>query len=147
MWSFNTTLLAFICFHFMNSGACVHGIKLVFFFVFLMMCISGQMTAELRNFLELTLPKVKEGKKPKFSLGVAEPKLGSHIYEVTKIPCQSNEFVLELLRGVRMHFDKFIENLKVGFLNNLFSKFNALQNFLTELVPMTFFLIISSIYQ
>ncbi|CAA2986257.1 nucleolar protein 56-like [Olea europaea var. sylvestris] len=74
----------------------------------------GQMTAELRNFLELTLPKVKEGKKPKFSLGVAEPKLGSHIYEVTKIPCQSNEFVLELLRGVRMHFDKFIENLKPG---------------------------------
>ncbi|KAK6127606.1 hypothetical protein DH2020_038644 [Rehmannia glutinosa] len=74
----------------------------------------GQMTDELRNFLELTLPKVKEGKKPKFSLGVAEPKLGSHIYEVTKIPCQSNEFVLELLRGVRLHFERFIENLKPG---------------------------------
>ncbi|KAK6153934.1 hypothetical protein DH2020_013573 [Rehmannia glutinosa] len=72
------------------------------------------MTDELRNFLELTLPKVKEGKKPKFSLGVAEPKLGSHIYEVTKIPCQSNEFVLELLRGVRLHFERFIENLKPG---------------------------------
>nr|XP_016437582.1 PREDICTED: nucleolar protein 56-like [Nicotiana tabacum] len=74
----------------------------------------GQMTDELRNFLELTLPKVKEGKKPKFSLGLAEPKLGSHIHEVTKFPCQSNEFVLELLRGVRLHFDKFIENLKSG---------------------------------
>ncbi|KAL3617556.1 hypothetical protein CASFOL_037877 [Castilleja foliolosa] len=74
----------------------------------------GQMTDELRNFLELTLPKVKEGKKPKFSLGVTEPKLGSHISEVTKIPCQSNEFVLELLRGVRLHFDRFIENLKPG---------------------------------
>ncbi|CAA3002947.1 nucleolar 56-like [Olea europaea subsp. europaea] len=74
----------------------------------------GQMTDELRSFLELTLPKVKEGKKPKFSLGVAEPKLGSHICEVTKIPCQSNEFVLELLRGVRLHFDRFIENLKPG---------------------------------
>ncbi|KAL2457260.1 nucleolar protein NOP56 [Forsythia ovata] len=74
----------------------------------------GQMTDELRNFLELTLPKVKEGKKPKFSLGVAEPKLGSHICEVTKIPCQSNEFVLELLRGLRLHFDRFIENLKPG---------------------------------
>ncbi|CAA2992821.1 nucleolar 56-like [Olea europaea subsp. europaea] len=72
------------------------------------------MTDELRNFLELTLPKVKEGKKSKFSLGVAEPKLGSHIFEVTKIPCQSNEFVLELLRGVRLHFDRFIENLKPG---------------------------------
>ncbi|KAL8556596.1 hypothetical protein ACS0TY_004158 [Phlomoides rotata] len=74
----------------------------------------GQMTDELRNFLELTLPKVKEGKKPKFSLGMAEPKLGSHIHEVTKIPCQSNEFVLELLRGIRLHFDRFIENLKPG---------------------------------
>ncbi|GFZ03809.1 NOP56-like pre RNA processing ribonucleoprotein [Actinidia rufa] len=74
----------------------------------------GHMTDELRNFLELNLPKVKEGKKPKFSLGVAEPKIGSHILEVTKIPCQSNEFVLELLRGVRLHFDRFIENLKSG---------------------------------
>ncbi|KAK9278100.1 hypothetical protein L1049_027658 [Liquidambar formosana] len=74
----------------------------------------GLMTDELRNFLELNLPKVKEGKKPKFSLGVAEPKIGSHIFEVTKIPCQCNEFVLELLRGVRMHFDRFIKDLKPG---------------------------------
>ncbi|CAH9116277.1 unnamed protein product [Cuscuta europaea] len=74
----------------------------------------GQMTDELRNFLELTLPKVKEGKKAKFKLGLAEPKLGSHIVEVTKIPCESNEFVLELLRGVRLHFEKFIGNLKSG---------------------------------
>ncbi|KAK4339745.1 hypothetical protein RND71_041207 [Anisodus tanguticus] len=69
----------------------------------------GQMTEELQNFLELSLPKVKEGKKAKFSLGLAEPKLGSHIQEVTKIPCQSNEFVLEILRGVRLHFEKFID--------------------------------------
>lgn len=74
----------------------------------------GQMTEELQNFLERSLPKVKEGKKAKFSLGLAEPKLGSHIHEVTKIPCQSNEFVLEILRGVRLHFGKFIENLKPG---------------------------------
>ncbi|KAL3349794.1 hypothetical protein AABB24_022723 [Solanum stoloniferum] len=74
----------------------------------------GQMTEELQNFLERSLPKVKEGKKAKFSLGLAEPKLGSHIHEVTKIPCQSNEFVLEILRGVRLHFEKFIENLKTG---------------------------------
>ncbi|KAF9599993.1 hypothetical protein IFM89_002466 [Coptis chinensis] len=72
----------------------------------------GLMTDELRNFLELNLPKVKEGKKAKFSLGVAEPKLGSHIFEETNIPCQSNEFVLELLRGVRQHFVRFIKDLK-----------------------------------
>ncbi|KAK4756239.1 hypothetical protein SAY87_006366 [Trapa incisa] len=74
----------------------------------------GIMTDELRNFLELNLPKVKDSKKAKFSLGVAEPKIGSHISEVTKIPCQSNEFVLELLRGVRLHFDRFIKDLKPG---------------------------------
>ncbi|XP_008796174.1 nucleolar protein 56-like [Phoenix dactylifera] len=72
----------------------------------------GLMTDELRNFLEINLPKPKEGKKVKFSLGVAEPKVGSQIFEVTKIPCQSNEFVLELLRGVRLHFDRFIKDLK-----------------------------------
>ncbi|XP_010534767.1 PREDICTED: nucleolar protein 56 [Tarenaya hassleriana] len=74
----------------------------------------GLMTDELRSFLELNLPKVKEGKKSKFSLGLAEPKLGSHVCEATKIPCQSNEFVLELLRGVRQHFDRFIKDLKPG---------------------------------
>ncbi|KAE8736303.1 Nucleolar protein 56 [Hibiscus syriacus] len=74
----------------------------------------GLMTDELRSFLELNLPKVKEGKKSKFSLVVAEPNLGSHISETIKITCQSGEFILELLRGVRLHFDKFIKDLKPG---------------------------------
>ncbi|KAJ0263918.1 Nop domain-containing protein [Hirschfeldia incana] len=74
----------------------------------------GYMSDELRSFLELNLPKVKEGKTPKFSLGVSEPKIGSCIFEATKIPCQSNEFVHELLRGVRQHFDRFIKDLKSG---------------------------------
>jgi nucleolar protein 56 len=74
---------------------------------------AGIMTDELRSFLELNLPKPKEGKKAKYSLGVVEPKVGSHISEVTGIPCQSNEFVQELLRGVRLHFDRFISELKV----------------------------------
>ncbi|XP_078432907.1 nucleolar protein 56-like [Wolffia australiana] len=72
----------------------------------------GILTDELRNFLESTFPKTKEGKKPKYSLGLAEPKIGSQISETTKIPCQSNEFVLELLRGVRLHFDRLIDSLK-----------------------------------
>jgi len=78
------------------------------------------MTDELRSFLELNLPKPKEGKKAKYSLGVVEPKVGSQIAEVTGIPCQSNEFVQELLRGVRLHFDRFIKELKVVFSHNIF---------------------------
>lgn len=74
----------------------------------------GIMTDELRTVLETNLPKVKEGKKAKFSLGVAESKIGSHIHEATKIPVQSNEFVGELIRGVRQHFDKFVGDLKQG---------------------------------
>ncbi|XP_054806642.1 nucleolar protein 56-like [Prosopis cineraria] len=74
----------------------------------------GLLTDELRSFLEINLPKVKEGKKVKFSLGVVDPKIGSQISEVSKIPCQSNEFVGELLRGVRLHFDRFLNDLKPG---------------------------------
>lgn len=83
--------------------------------------LSGLLTDELRSFLELNLPKVKEGKKAKFSLGVADPKIGSQIAEVTKIPCQSNEFVGELLRGVRLHFDRFMKDLKVSIFSGLVS--------------------------
>ncbi|GMH25150.1 hypothetical protein Nepgr_026993 [Nepenthes gracilis] len=75
----------------------------------------GMMTNELRNFLELNLPKPKvKDSEPSFVLGVADPKIGAHISEETKIPCRSNEFVLELLRGVRLHFERFIKDLKPG---------------------------------
>lgn len=87
--------------------------------------LSGLLTDELRSFLELNLPKVKEGKKAKFSLGVADPKIGSQIAEVTKIPCQSNEFVGELLRGVRLHFDRFMKDLKVRIFFGLFSVYTS----------------------
>ncbi|KAE8708773.1 hypothetical protein F3Y22_tig00110332pilonHSYRG00182 [Hibiscus syriacus] len=68
----------------------------------------------LSTLFAVTWRSFKEGKKSKFSLGVAEPKLGSHISGTTKITCQSGEFVLELLRGVRLHFDNFIRDLKHG---------------------------------
>ena len=54
---------------------------------------------------------MKAGKKAKFSLGVYEPKLGSAIQEATSIPCVSNEHTSEILRGVRMHFDRFVKGL------------------------------------
>jgi len=42
--------------------------------------------------MSLIVPKVK---KFKFSIGVAEPKIGSQISEVTTIPGQWNKFVKE----------------------------------------------------
>ncbi|KAG6619044.1 hypothetical protein I3842_Q110700 [Carya illinoinensis] len=74
----------------------------------------GIMTDELRSFLELNLPKVKEDKKTKFRLGITDTKIGSHIHEATKIPCESGDFIHELLRGVRLHFDRFLKDLKPG---------------------------------
>lgn len=97
-------------------------LKVQHFLLNLCFWVQGLMTDELRSFLELNLPKVKESKKPKFRLGIVDTKVGSHIHEVTKIPCESGDFVHELLRGVRLHFDRFLKDLKVGFFS-LVSRF------------------------
>ena len=61
------------------------------------------MTDDLKNFLTTNLPKVKKDGKAKFKLGGAEAKLGSAIQEETGVPCECNEYVGEMLRGVRQH--------------------------------------------
>eukprot|EP00824_Muranothrix_gubernata_P025109 TRINITY_DN7872_c4_g1_i1.p2 TRINITY_DN7872_c4_g1~~TRINITY_DN7872_c4_g1_i1.p2 ORF type:complete len:531 (-),score=140.71 TRINITY_DN7872_c4_g1_i1:1352-2854(-) len=66
----------------------------------------------LKKFLELNLPKVKKGKKPKAQLGVIDSKIGSSIEEELNFPCTSSESVFELIRGIRLHFHKFIKDLK-----------------------------------
>lgn len=71
----------------------------------------GVMTDELRSFLELSF---QNSKAKEFILGVADSKLGASISEETKIQCRSNEFDMELLRGVRLHFERFIKYLKPG---------------------------------
>ncbi|KAI5008606.1 hypothetical protein ZWY2020_009654 [Hordeum vulgare] len=72
----------------------------------------GIMTDELRNFLELYLPKEIPGKKATFTVGVMEPKVGSHITEATGITCQSDDYIQELLRAVRLHFGQLFDKLK-----------------------------------
>mmetsp|Transcript_14737 Transcript_14737/g.35095 ORF Transcript_14737/g.35095 Transcript_14737/m.35095 type:complete len:503 (-) Transcript_14737:202-1710(-) len=72
------------------------------------------MSDSLKAFLEQNLPKVKHGKKPKYTLGVYEPKLGSAIQDGTGIPCVSNEMTGEVLRGVRLHFDRLVKGLEGG---------------------------------
>ena len=55
--------------------------------------------------------QVKDGKKPKFKLGVFEPKLGSIIQETTSVPCMSNDVVGEVLRGIRQHFARYVDGV------------------------------------
>lgn len=74
----------------------------------------GILNETLKNFLELQLPKVKPGKKPKFSLGVTEPKIGQAIQEQLSFPCQSNETILEVLRGIRLHLSHYVHQLASG---------------------------------
>jgi nucleolar protein 56 len=63
-----------------------------------------QATDDLKTFLTTNLPKVKKDGKAKFKLGLADAKLGSAVQEETSIPCECNEFIGELMRGVRLHF-------------------------------------------
>jgi len=58
--------------------------------------------------------KKKDSEKSKFKLGVAEPKLGNSISESLGIHVISNDVVLELIRGIRVHFTRYIKGLKDG---------------------------------
>eukprot|EP00808_Paulinella_micropora_P024152 g61485.t1 len=69
----------------------------------------GDMTPTLKSFLEMNLPK-----KGKFKVGVVDPKIGNKISEIMGIKCHSDELVLELIRGIRLHFHRFIKGLKPG---------------------------------
>lgn len=64
---------------------------------------------DLKTFLEANIPTGK--KKSKVLLGVADPKLGAAIQETVDIQCESGGWVVEVLRGVRFHFEKMIKGL------------------------------------
>jgi nucleolar protein 56 len=65
----------------------------------------------LKTFLTTQLPATKSSKKQKFLLGIAEPKLGSVIFEETGITASFNESIEELIRGVRTHLPKLLKKL------------------------------------
>jgi nucleolar protein 56 len=76
----------------------------------------GTMTDDLKNFLEMNLPsqKIKAGKTSKHFLGVVDPKIGTAIQEGVGFPCKSNQTVIEILRGIRMHFKAYVKALDNG---------------------------------
>lgn len=74
----------------------------------------GILGEDLKNFLEMNLPKVKAGKKAKFALGIQDKGLSQAISDELKAPCNSNETTVEILRGVRFHFSKFVKELDNG---------------------------------
>jgi len=75
----------------------------------------GLMHDTLKNFLEMNHPhlsaKANKKKKSKLTMGVSHSSIGNVISETFSILCVSNESVVELMRGVREHFHKYIEGL------------------------------------
>ena len=64
----------------------------------------------LKNFLTTHLPATKSSKKQKFALGISDPKLGAEIFSLTGITASYNDTVIELIRGIRTHFNKIIKS-------------------------------------
>lgn len=79
----------------------------------------GVLSEELGAFLEANLPsvKAKAGKSPKWHLGVSDPKIGNAIQEGRGIPCNSNDTIAEVVRGIRMHISHYVEGLGGGALD------------------------------
>ncbi|KAJ3208970.1 snoRNP complex protein nop56 [Entophlyctis luteolus] len=69
----------------------------------------GIVNDHLKSFLELNLPK---GKKTGVQLGVGEKNLAGQIKATLGYDCVNNDTVLELIRGLRLHGDKLLRQLK-----------------------------------
>ncbi|CAI5732937.1 unnamed protein product [Peronospora destructor] len=74
----------------------------------------GLLSDDLKDFLEMNLPKVKAGKKGNFALGVQDKGLAQAISDELHAPCNTSETTLEIVRGVRMHFSTFVKELAQG---------------------------------
>lgn len=68
----------------------------------------GVIHEDLKNFLNLTLSKVKKTA----ILGVGDVNLGSAIKTQLKITCTYDDKVKEILRGIKLHFPKLLGELK-----------------------------------
>jgi len=63
------------------------------------------MHEDLRGFLEAN---VSGKKKSKTIIGVEDSRLAAVIQEQLSLSCQSTGVVLELIRGIRLYFHKFV---------------------------------------
>uniref|UniRef100_A0A336MNR6 Nucleolar protein 56 n=1 Tax=Culicoides sonorensis TaxID=179676 RepID=A0A336MNR6_CULSO len=68
----------------------------------------GIVPEDLALFLQTNLPKPK---KEKFTLGVADAKLGAALNEAIKVSCSHIGAVPEILRGIRMHFHNLVKGV------------------------------------
>ncbi|OZJ04580.1 hypothetical protein BZG36_02775 [Bifiguratus adelaidae] len=72
----------------------------------------GIVNDHLKAFLEMNLPK--PSKKNKVVLGIGEKNLAGAIKAECGYDCDSDMMTLELIRGIRLHADKLLSQLKEG---------------------------------
>ncbi|CAI2177520.1 17105_t:CDS:2, partial [Funneliformis geosporum] len=71
----------------------------------------GVVNEHLKAFLEMNLPK--PGKKSSnMVLGVVDKSLAGSIQSELGYECETSELVLELVRGIRLHSDKLLSQVK-----------------------------------
>lgn len=70
---------------------------------------AGELHPDLQSFLEKEVPKSK--KKVHVILGVGDSKIGAAISDTLGISCQHTGVVVELMRGIRLHFSSFVKAL------------------------------------
>ncbi|KAJ2809875.1 Nucleolar protein 56 [Coemansia furcata] len=69
----------------------------------------GQCSDSLKAFLELNIPKGS-----KSVLGVSDKNLAGSIKSEASVQCSADELTQELIRGIRLHAEKMIAQLKAG---------------------------------
>lgn len=74
----------------------------------------GKVHEDLASFLTTSLPKAKKMKSKEQFLGVQVATLAGAIQDATSLPCQTSDVISEVLRGVRLHLDKFVSKLDNG---------------------------------
>ncbi|TPX33838.1 hypothetical protein SmJEL517_g03307 [Synchytrium microbalum] len=75
----------------------------------------GVMNPYLKAFLEQSMPKV--GKKSSVKLGVGEKNLAGAIKAELGYDCISDDSILEIIRGLKLHGEKMLKQLSDGDLN------------------------------
>lgn len=70
--------------------------------------VEGKLPEDLKTFLEENLPS-KDKKRRKIIVGVADARIGSAITEEFNVTCSFSDIVPEIIRGIRFHYEKLIE--------------------------------------
>lgn len=78
------------------------------------MITEGQPSEFLLDFLARSLPEQAPNSKNKgaITVGVSEPRLAGAIQQQLGINAMSDDIIREILRGIRLHFTKYLEQVK-----------------------------------